>query len=152
METIEMTVKEAVDAFDAISSITNQVVGTQKDGKPIYKKYPLDILWPLEDMRDALEVTHTRNQEQIVELAKQYGEPHPTRYGHYQVKPENIKVYTDKVKKLNETVISISFVPMHYEVLNDYGVVMDGQELRPLRKYFIKQGERDSKKKPKKAA
>ena len=147
-----MTVKEAVDAYNALGSICNQVVGTQQDGKNIYKKYPIDILWPMEDIRDALEPTFTRNQEQTVEYAKEFGEPHPTRFGHYQVKPENIAKYSDKIKKLGETEINVSFVPLHYEVLNDFGVVMDGNEARPLRKHFIKQGEKQSKKKPKKAA
>ena len=153
METIEITVKEAVDAYNALNSLVNQVVGTDQSGKNIFKKYPLEVLWMFEDLRDALEPTQKRNQEQIVELAKEYGEPHPTRFGHYQVKPENVEVYTKKVNKLNETNVTVSIVPMHFEVLVDFGVVMDGSEAKPLRKHFIKQGEKKAKdKKPKKAA
>ena len=148
METKKITVKEAVDAYEALESLCSQVVGVQKDGKPIYKKYPLDILWPLEDMKDALEKTYERNREQVVELAKKYGEPHPQQFGRYQVKNENMPEYSDELKKLNGAQVSVSFIPVFYETLVDFDVTMDGSEARPLRRHFIKKGgEKAGKKK-----
>ena len=140
METVKITVKEAVNAYEALDSICNQVVGVQQDGKPIYKKYQLGILWPLEDIKDALEKTYERNREQVIELAKKFGEPHPQQFGRYQVKNEHMPEYSKELEKLNSAEVSVSFVPVFYETLVDFDVSMNGSEAKPLRKHFIKKG------------
>lgn len=148
METKKITLKKVTDAFHALTSIGNQVIGTQPDGKPILKKYNLDILWPLDDIKDALEKNFNRHRDEVIELAKELGDPHPQRFGSYQVRKDNLTTYADRLKVLDETEVTINFNSIKYEFLLENGVTMSDDELRPLKNIFIvKSGE---KKKPKK--
>ncbi|KKN79683.1 hypothetical protein LCGC14_0337050 [marine sediment metagenome] len=121
------------DVYDAYKAMKNVANAPTKD----LKKIDLDTGWAMDDILDALQSNFERREKKTIELAKDLGDADPKRFGIYKIRSENLDKYGKELEKLDAVMVPIHFVPLNFDDLNEAGIIMNSDDLRPLRKIGI---------------